>query len=177
MANKVTVEIPWERQQGESSQAYEAFQKYRDMGGKRTQTAVAKELGKSVTLINRWAAKYGWKSRALSYDNYLEKEALREATKQARSMRARHIKLAMFLQKMAADKLEKIKIDEIDIKDIRLLLKDGIEIERMSRAEETAAARDAVTTAEAGETTGNTGTLADAIMGAYSRRRGSSDEN
>lgn len=177
MTNRVIAEFPWERQPGESPQAYEAFQKYRDMGGKRTQTAVAKELGKSIALINRWAAKYSWKSRALSYDNYLEKEALKTAVKQAQDMRTRHIKIAMYLQKMAADKLEKIKVDEIDIKDLRLLLKDGIEIERMSRLEDTTAARDAVTTTEAGESAGSAGTLADAIMGAYSRRVGGSNED
>ena len=44
----------WERQPGESGPAFEAFAAYRDMGEKRTISAVARQLNKSGTLCHRW---------------------------------------------------------------------------------------------------------------------------
>lgn len=45
----------WERQPGESAQAYEAFAIYRDMGSNRSLRVVAEQLSKSDTLIKRWS--------------------------------------------------------------------------------------------------------------------------
>lgn len=44
-------ETVWERLPDESSQAFEAFKTFRDLGDKRTQSAVALQLGKSVSLM------------------------------------------------------------------------------------------------------------------------------
>ena len=66
---------PWERQKGESEKAFEAFVTYRDMGEKRTLTAVAEKLQKSGTLIRRWKSTWDWAERVRAYDNELEKEA------------------------------------------------------------------------------------------------------
>lgn len=46
---------PWERQKGESAQAYEAFVTYRDMGSERSLQAVSQRLSKSIPLIKRWS--------------------------------------------------------------------------------------------------------------------------
>ena len=45
---------PWERQKGESEKAFEAFAAYRDLGEKRTISAVVKKLQKSRSLFDRW---------------------------------------------------------------------------------------------------------------------------
>ena len=42
----------WERQKGESAQAYEAFVLYRDLGAERSHVKVAQQLGKSLSLIH-----------------------------------------------------------------------------------------------------------------------------
>ena len=64
---------PWERQKGESEKAFEAFVTYRDMGEKRTLTAVAEKLQKSGTLIRRWKSTWDWAERVRAYDNELTK--------------------------------------------------------------------------------------------------------
>ena len=45
---------PWDRQPGETRQAFEAFRIYRDQLSERSTVKVAKELGKSTALIHRW---------------------------------------------------------------------------------------------------------------------------
>lgn len=61
----------FERQPGETNKAYQAFTIYRDMGTDRTLENVARALGKSATLMERWSATYNWKARAMAFDNYL----------------------------------------------------------------------------------------------------------
>jgi hypothetical protein len=55
---------PWERLPGESPQAFEAFAAYRDMGAERSLSKVARQLGKSKTLMDRWSAQHHWVMRA-----------------------------------------------------------------------------------------------------------------
>lgn len=44
---------PWERQEGESAKAFEAFTIYAGLGADRSLRAVAQQLGKSKTLMDR----------------------------------------------------------------------------------------------------------------------------
>ena len=69
----------WERQPGESAQAFEAFKIYRDLGLKRSNQEVCKQLSKSRQLISRWKATWNWDERVRAYDNALEREAHKEA--------------------------------------------------------------------------------------------------
>lgn len=133
---KKTRGFPWDRLDGEGEKPYQAFILYRDMGLERTYQAVADELQKSYTLIRRWKDKFEWEQRVLAYDNHLQKDALKEAKKQAKEMRERQAKVGMYLQKMALEGLKSLNPKELTAKDLRLLLKDGIEIERRSRTEE-----------------------------------------
>lgn len=133
---KKTGSFPWERLDGEGEKPYQAFVLYRDMGLERTYQAVADGLQKSYTLIRRWKDKFEWEQRALAYDNYLQKEALKDAKRQTKEMRERQAKVGMYLQKMALEGLKSLNPKGLGAKDLRLLLKDGIEIERQSRIEE-----------------------------------------
>jgi hypothetical protein len=65
----------WTRFDGESSQAFDAFTIYRDMGPHRSYNKVVKELGAKASYIRqiqRWARTYKWKFRADSYDDHLD---------------------------------------------------------------------------------------------------------
>ena len=90
---------PWERQKGESAQAYEAFVTYRDMGAERSVTRVSQSLNKSRGLIGRWSSQWNWTERVRAYDNELEKEARAKAVKDRKAMTERHIGIAMQVQK------------------------------------------------------------------------------
>jgi hypothetical protein len=59
---------PWVRQEGETTQAYEAFRVYLLLGGSRTLPKVENELGKSRQLISHWSAKWNWVERCRAYD-------------------------------------------------------------------------------------------------------------
>ena len=79
---------PWERQEGESVQAFEAFTLYLEMGGERSLRAVGQKLGKSSTLIERWSATKRWVERAAAYDADLQQKAYTAAVSRARKMAA-----------------------------------------------------------------------------------------
>lgn len=66
---------PWERRDDESSQAWGAFETYRDLSSKRTLRAVATKLGKSETLMSRWSSDYDWPNRARLFDRWMDQQA------------------------------------------------------------------------------------------------------
>jgi hypothetical protein len=71
----------WERQPQETSKAYEAFQLYRDMGLGRSTARVARELGKSKTLMDRWSSRHDWVGRVQALEDWKEmirRDALEE---------------------------------------------------------------------------------------------------
>lgn len=132
---KPTLDEPclWERQEGESGQAWEAFSLYRDLGEKRTVTEVVRQLQKSRSLIDRWKVRWYWEKRVLAYDNYLSKEALAEAVKEKREMSKRHLSISAHLQKFAMDALKEKTASDASVKDIKEVLKLAVELERLTR--------------------------------------------
>ena len=125
----------WERQTGESGPAFEAFTVYRDMGEKRTISAVAKQLNKSLQLCHRWKSRWNWRDRADAYDASIAEEARRKAVAERKKMQERHIKISMQLQKTALEALEKIKPKDMTPKDVKEFLRLATELERMNREE------------------------------------------
>jgi hypothetical protein len=73
----------WERQPGESRQAFEAFTLYRDLEAGRSLAKVGRRAGKDVSLMERWSSKWEWVTRAEAYDRYLDQQAVenRQAAK------------------------------------------------------------------------------------------------
>nr|WP_236076026.1 hypothetical protein [Streptomyces coffeae] len=94
---------PWERQSGESPQAFEAFAAYRHLGAARSVTKVARGLGKSTTLLFQWSRQYAWVMRATVYDREQDRVFLAEQQQARRDIARRHAKLAQaFLGKALA---------------------------------------------------------------------------
>ena len=76
---KNRTDLPWERQKGESAQAFAAFLAYLQMGADRSLSAVGQRLGKSKALMERWSSANGWVERCRAWDNYLQREAKKAA--------------------------------------------------------------------------------------------------
>ena len=108
---------PWERQKGESAQAYEAFSTYLGMGAERSLSAVAKQLSKSLPLIKRWSREKEWQERIRAYDNDIEKQARKKVIADRKTMTKRHIGIAMQLQKKALEALENLSVEDMTPKD------------------------------------------------------------
>lgn len=75
---------PWDRQHGESPPAFAAFQAWLAMGqGRRSTRAVAVELGKHLSLIQRWCGRrgHGWIARGEAYDRHMNGIAQRAEEK------------------------------------------------------------------------------------------------
>lgn len=64
----------WERWEGESEKAYEAFQIYLNEGNERSIPKVSQRLSKSVPLLKRWSAKFKWVERVKAWE--AEKDSL-----------------------------------------------------------------------------------------------------
>ncbi len=64
----------WERGEGEMAKAYDAFREYRDLGASRSLLKVAEKLGKSLRHLKKWSTNHEWPSRALAYDEHIEKK-------------------------------------------------------------------------------------------------------
>ena len=133
MARNSIAEKPWERQKGESSQAFEAFSLYLKMGEKRSLRSLAQRLGKSSALMNRWSSRWNWQERLRAYENDLRRQEIEADRKDRKAMRERQIKTAMLMQKKADEALDKIKPEELTPRAILEYIKAGAELERLNR--------------------------------------------
>ena len=91
----------WERQEGETSRAYEAFSAYRDLGSARSLAKVRQLLGKSTGLMERWSAAHAWVDRVAALearDEIVRREAVEEyLTSQAEDHAEREGRIAEIL--------------------------------------------------------------------------------
>jgi hypothetical protein len=68
----------WERQPGESDEAYEAFRTYLNLGANRSVAKVGQKCSKSKSLMDRWSAQWNWVERVRAHDNFLMEQEDRE---------------------------------------------------------------------------------------------------
>jgi len=68
----------WTKQPRETDKAFGVFVIYRDQGGKRKVSTVAKIVGKSETQLYRWHSRWSWIDRALAYDQWIDMERAKD---------------------------------------------------------------------------------------------------
>ena len=126
---------PWERQINESSQAFEAFAAYRDMGAARSTAKVSRLLCKSVTLMNRWSSEHDWVKRCAAWDAEKDRVARESQIKGIIEMRERHAAIAKKMMDTADHALDNIKPDEVSTNEIARLVEIASKLERISRGD------------------------------------------
>ncbi len=129
---------PWQRQHGESRQAFAAFSAYRGMGPTRSTAKVAQELGKSKSLMDRWSARWQWTKRADAWDDELDRQARQTEIEETRAMMRRHVQASMAVQHLALARLQEMqnpKNSHLTNDQVLRYLSEGIRIERLSRGE------------------------------------------
>lgn len=99
---------PWDRQPGESSPAYEAFRTYLDMGSERSTAHVARELGKSKTLTDRWSGQWDWVERARQWDSMPARKTEQAYEEMAADIAAQHRELSDKLMRKLNASLDKL---------------------------------------------------------------------
>jgi hypothetical protein len=84
----------WERQPNESAPAYEAWATYRDGQPTATTRSVAQELGKSVTLVQRWSRRHGWQRRLAAWQQHEDRVRAEARLVEAERVGRRHARRA-----------------------------------------------------------------------------------
>ena len=167
---KNRTDLPWERQNGESAQAFAAFLVYLNLGAERSHQTVSQQCGKSISLIGRWSRAYGWVERCRAWDNHIQYEAKKAAITEVRNMTKRHVTMAQQIQNAAMRALKELGSDMVNPKNFAAIVKLATELERQNlEAQVTAASEEISSTQDDGPST-----LADAINEAWRRR---SEEN
>ena len=126
---------PWERQEGETAKAWEAFCIYRDMGIDRSLRKVVQTLNKSLTQIGEWSSKYDWVKRVAAWDVEQDRIARQEQLKEIKKMRNRHAGIAKAMIVKAGRALNRIPEDEITPNDISRMIDVASKLERISRGD------------------------------------------
>jgi hypothetical protein len=135
----------WERDPRESPKAFQAFALYRDLGPDRTLRRVADQLGKSLSLIERWSSAWAWRDRVQAYDAYLDRKMRLEAERQLSEARAemvgRHSQIAVaalhkVTQRIIGDEkagVEAVPVDDLTLPELARVFEVFHRAERVSR--------------------------------------------
>ncbi len=122
--------LAWERQEGESSKAFEAFATYRDLGAQRSLAKVGQILGKSTALMERWSRQHDWVARVEALearDEMLVRERmeqhLEEQVEDHAKRRANLVEKVLEVAELAAD--QAVKMAKWPLSEQQALDEDG----------------------------------------------------
>lgn len=133
---KRKTEFAWERQPGESEEAYAAFTVYYTARLERSIRKTAEKVGKSRVLMERWSRRWNWVDRAREYDNALAREEFKSTVRAVREMNAYQASVGKLLLSKGVKALSKMKDEKLvkmDAKTLLQFLVQGCGIERRAR--------------------------------------------
>lgn len=136
-APKKAQRLLWERQEGESAQAFQAFAEYRGMGAGRSLAKVSQKLGKSKTLMERWSRQWGWVKRVDAWDGEMDRLSRKELEKGITEMRKKHVAIAESMLDKSMQALGRMPVEAMAPRDVSTMVEVASKIERISRGEAT----------------------------------------
>lgn len=127
-------DMTWLRRPEESAVAYAAFREYYQLSGHvRSCDKVAKKLGKSNTIIERWCARHQWVERAADYDNSLAEEAYKTTLEEIKKMEKEHAAIGVSLRNKGVKAMLLIKVEDMNERNAIEYILRGAEMERRAR--------------------------------------------
>lgn len=131
---------PWERLPGERDSSWALFRMFRDMPPlTRSQTAVARQTGRSRYTLNEIAQRWHWRFRVEAYDRYLDALARQEQLEAIKEMADRHARTAVAMLSLAARRLvgdgtvEAIDPSRLSPLEVARLIEIGTKVEAIAR--------------------------------------------
>ncbi len=131
-------QYPWDRQHGESDEAWQAFVEYRDMGLTRSAKRVAELLGKSESHLHSYSSKFSWRERVNAFEQHLDHHRQDEHEKVVRKMSEDHALASGFMLRKAMEVIKNTPSSEIGIREAIAMFRAAIPVERMSKEAERA---------------------------------------
>ena len=124
----------WERQYGESRQAYAAFKEYRDLPPhQRTLAKAAEKYGRSVRLIERWSGQWQWMKRVAAFDLDQDRFKLQAERDAIIEMSRRQAQIALMFQTKLIQRLNDIDPGELEPTDLARWFEVATKVERLAR--------------------------------------------
>lgn len=129
---------PWERQDNESSPAFEAFVLCRDTQP-RSLRKVSESLSKSKSLIGSWSKTHVWGERCQQWDNELDSASQQTQLDATKEMKRRQIDMAIEMQRIACEAFkllrENLSTKTISADNMIRMADIGAKLERLNRDE------------------------------------------
>lgn len=133
MDDEVVKPKPWDKMPEESTKAFEAFARYRDLGAQRSLSKAAAELGKSKPLLEGWSSKYSWQERITAWDAAQDRVNRRERRRAIVTMSRRHAEMAVAFQAKVIQRLKALKPEEMSVGEALRVFAIAVKIERDAR--------------------------------------------
>lgn len=126
----------WAKREGEPSDAWAGFMVWRDLSPhERKARTVGQTMGLSTRKVTSWAEAHDWHERVAAWDAYLDQIRTRHAANRVVAMQERHLFQAMMMQAKGMERIVEIDAHELSPNDARNLVKDGIQLERITMGE------------------------------------------
>ncbi len=123
----------WDRQEGETSLAYEWFCRYRDMGADRSHAKLVQKHGKApnyARTTQAWSRKNSWVERAEAYDAHIESIKRETNEDRAKKTAEEHIGVADKVMEFALRKLSLLENMEVKPNEVKGLIELAVKIKR-----------------------------------------------
>lgn len=120
----------WERQDGETPRAYDAFRRFRDAGPRRAVEPIADAAEVSLNTAKRWSARHLWHTRAEAWDDHCHRIEDEGRLDKLRKMHADHVKAGQIAILKAMQALAGMPANQIPAGAAARLLELGVRIER-----------------------------------------------